>query len=347
MSIAAMTFYWNERPDITDRTELMVLLALADFANDDGICFPGYETLSQKCRMSKRTAIRTVQRLQETGEIYVEERAGMTGPGGTTNRYILLGFINRNKPQRGDTASLVTPRPSGDILSTRGDTVSTRGDILTERGDIAVSPDPSIEPSIDPSIEPSGERTAAAAPLTFFDGTPVEVDKSRRPTFTSRTSTRKAAPFTPRWQKVIKSFRSVDVRKFDRDGMVSHGEGCVPLEIYCEFVPAQKLTDRIAEKIENALSGVPAEQIRDGFAEWIDRTRSKENDLDGMLDWAIDPSKRYSARNRGTSNGNQNRQQPATTWVAEWQEQQRNGPPARTLAELNRAAAENYPDITF
>ena len=191
------------------------------------------------------------------------------------------------------------------------------------------------------------QAPTAPAPLTYFDGSPVEIDKSRRPTFTSRTSTRKAAPFTPRWHKVIKGFRSVDLRKFDRDGMVSHGEGCVPLEVYCEFVPAQKLTDRIAEKIDGALAGVPAEQIRAGFAEWIDRTRSKENDLDGMLDWAVDPSKRYSARNRGTSNGNQNRQQPATTWYAAYEEQQRNGAPVRTLAELNELAARNHPEITF
>lgn len=175
---------------------------------------------------------------------------------------------------------------------------------------------------------------------------------------TSRTSTRKATPFTPRWHKVLRGFRSVDMHKFDRDGMVEAGHGCTPIEVYCEFVPALRLTDRTAEKIEGALAGVPSEQIRAGFEEWIDRTRSKENDLDGMLDWAVDPSKRYSSRDTQKGNGNgaqcdslnrrrQYQQQPGTTFVAEWQAQQRSGAPARTLAELNRLAAQNYPEIEF
>ena len=35
----------------------LVLLKLADNANDDGICFPSYQYIADKCEMSKRSAI--------------------------------------------------------------------------------------------------------------------------------------------------------------------------------------------------------------------------------------------------------------------------------------------------
>ncbi|WP_409365500.1 helix-turn-helix domain-containing protein [Klebsiella pneumoniae] len=34
----------------------LVLLKLADNANDDGICFPSYQYIADKCEMSKRSA---------------------------------------------------------------------------------------------------------------------------------------------------------------------------------------------------------------------------------------------------------------------------------------------------
>ena len=39
---------------------LLVLLALADFANDEGICYPSQKTLAKKSRLSGRQVRRTV-----------------------------------------------------------------------------------------------------------------------------------------------------------------------------------------------------------------------------------------------------------------------------------------------
>lgn len=51
-----------EDPYFTEkmREEYLVAIALADFAHDDGLCWPGMETIARKARMSVRTAQRAI-----------------------------------------------------------------------------------------------------------------------------------------------------------------------------------------------------------------------------------------------------------------------------------------------
>ena len=52
MSIKIMSQLWeNSRHD---GTHLLVLMALADWANDDGEAYPAVPTLARKCRISER-----------------------------------------------------------------------------------------------------------------------------------------------------------------------------------------------------------------------------------------------------------------------------------------------------
>lgn len=57
-------------------TDKLVLLALADNANDEGLCWPSVATLTQKCGMDTRTVQRVVGRLCEAGHLSVHERQG-------------------------------------------------------------------------------------------------------------------------------------------------------------------------------------------------------------------------------------------------------------------------------
>ena len=54
------------------QNETLVLLALADHANDKGITWAGCGTIAQKARMSTRTALRTISRLEEQKLLKVE-----------------------------------------------------------------------------------------------------------------------------------------------------------------------------------------------------------------------------------------------------------------------------------
>lgn len=59
--------------------EKMILLALADHANDQGICAPSFSRIAWKCGISKDTVKRAVKSFRETGLISKLSEAG--GPG--------------------------------------------------------------------------------------------------------------------------------------------------------------------------------------------------------------------------------------------------------------------------
>ena len=65
----------------------LVLLKLADNANDDGVCFPSYQYIADKCEMSKRSAISHIDDLIKMG--FVSKKARKNKDGSSTNLYIL------------------------------------------------------------------------------------------------------------------------------------------------------------------------------------------------------------------------------------------------------------------
>lgn len=78
MSIQAMTWVWGLEG--LDTSQTMVLLALADAANDDGFaCWPSQETLARKSRMSVRSVKRHIVTLRDAGLIDVEMQSSTRG----------------------------------------------------------------------------------------------------------------------------------------------------------------------------------------------------------------------------------------------------------------------------
>jgi len=57
-------------------TNLLMLLAVADFADDDGMAFPSVGKLATKCRMSKRNAQDRLRELAESGELTIKKNQG-------------------------------------------------------------------------------------------------------------------------------------------------------------------------------------------------------------------------------------------------------------------------------
>ena len=126
MSIKVMSAVWSSGPQ--NKTELLVLLALADNADDTGKCWPSYETISKKSRVTRRHVIRIINKLCNDG--YLEKKQRYQ----TSNMYIInLEMIG------GDTVSLVT------------DNVTRPSDI----GDTPLVTSTSYKPSVNHKLEPS------------------------------------------------------------------------------------------------------------------------------------------------------------------------------------------------
>lgn len=81
-----MTWVWAHSPYSGER--LLLHLALADFANDEGICFPSHATLARKARCSTGWVSQTIKQMIADDLLEVVERAG--NGRGKVGRYRLL-----------------------------------------------------------------------------------------------------------------------------------------------------------------------------------------------------------------------------------------------------------------
>lgn len=68
-------------------TTKMVLLKLADNANDKGECWPSYDNIAEVCEISRRSAINHIDKLIKKGLVRKEERKGPKG--NSSNVYYL------------------------------------------------------------------------------------------------------------------------------------------------------------------------------------------------------------------------------------------------------------------
>lgn len=67
MSVRALSAVWEESR--AEGSDLLVLLAMADWADHQGRCYPSYSQLATKSRVSRATAVMAVKRLESLGEI--------------------------------------------------------------------------------------------------------------------------------------------------------------------------------------------------------------------------------------------------------------------------------------
>lgn len=137
MSIRMMAMVWDDERLSGDM--LLLALALADHANDDGQCWPSVTRLAQRIRKSRRQTIRLLKRLEEIGYIHVAKTAGMA------NHYVL-----QCRPTSDTAMSPVTSGTSDTAMSLVENVTSdiAMSPVLVTQlchgtSDIAMSPEPS------------------------------------------------------------------------------------------------------------------------------------------------------------------------------------------------------------
>lgn len=77
MSVRTMARVWEHSRH--GGSELLMLLAIADFADDDGRAYPSVATLARKTRMGSRNANYLLKALQASGELTVRLNEGPKG----------------------------------------------------------------------------------------------------------------------------------------------------------------------------------------------------------------------------------------------------------------------------
>ena len=151
MSIRIMTAVWEYSE--SGGTDRLVLLALADIANDEGVCWPSIAHVARKCRVSGRTVQRSIRNLEAIDEVVVVRGGGSSSTAGGTrsNKYRITVHLREDD---GTPRHPVTLRqPDGERHGCQGGGDTGDGDGVTP-----VSPEPSVEPSMNPLVSTMTEE---------------------------------------------------------------------------------------------------------------------------------------------------------------------------------------------
>lgn len=153
MSIKLMSQVW-EMADVTG-SELLVLLALADYGNDEGgSIYPSMTSIAKKARLSVDQARRVIHKLTALGIVELVEQGGWTGTRNRSNEYKIRVdvLVNCKRGTRVDTRGVLADCKDG--TSVDASTVLA-----------PVQDDPLLEPSLNQTEEE--EETHAHDPLVI------------------------------------------------------------------------------------------------------------------------------------------------------------------------------------
>ena len=108
MSIEVMRHVWTRSK--SKGNSRLILLAIADNANELGDAFPGVNKLAAKGNMSVRTAQESIQELERLGELQVFEQVGTKTVSGWTNLYRVVMDGIKQPEVRTPTNAIAAPR---------------------------------------------------------------------------------------------------------------------------------------------------------------------------------------------------------------------------------------------
>lgn len=118
VSVKVMGMVWEAGP--RSAADRMMLLALADNANDDGgQCWPSVDRLAAKCCVQERAARYALRRLEKAG--WITTTVGGQGARATSHYQIELSVLRRGQ----ETAPY--PEPRGHLTTPKGASDDSKG----------------------------------------------------------------------------------------------------------------------------------------------------------------------------------------------------------------------------
>jgi len=182
VSVKAISWAW-EQQGLT-HCEKLVLLALADHADDEGFCWPGVTRVAKKCGMSERGVRGAIKSMASVKHslISIQRRFGNGGVQ-QSNLYRLI-FERAKHPEAG------SPQPEHSSPSPES---RSRGPGTGQQGDPEhSSPKPSLEPSIEPSTTTNTAEQNVISPKLAKSTTTkrrrglTQIDPNFQPDLTTR-----------------------------------------------------------------------------------------------------------------------------------------------------------------
>jgi len=182
MSLKMMLAAMNAK--VGNPTTKLVLLKLADNANDEGECWPSYSTIAKVCEIDRRTAVRHVQTLIDKGMVKREKQ--YTGKSKTNNRYKLTLEHQQPSDKTPPPLEAEDHYPSDHVTPGVGAEDHPPSDRVTLGVGAQCHPNLSLEPTNEPVRLICANAHAQNAHFdqqagfdTFWTNYPKKVDKKR------------------------------------------------------------------------------------------------------------------------------------------------------------------------
>ncbi|HBX7138200.1 TPA: helix-turn-helix domain-containing protein [Klebsiella pneumoniae] len=158
----------------------LVLIKLADNANDKGECWPSYQHIADQCECSKSAVRNHIDALEDMGLLKRENRVGVNnGKGNTSNVYYLNLDVTPMPPKSTGVCHEIAPPmpsdgtppmpPDGTRTShsfepvTEPDSLSARGQFISEAAKRRIGISPNGEIPFPPAFKPLADHIAIAS----------------------------------------------------------------------------------------------------------------------------------------------------------------------------------------
>ncbi|HBR4541600.1 TPA: helix-turn-helix domain-containing protein [Klebsiella pneumoniae] len=158
----------------------LVLIKLADNANDKGECWPSYQHIADQCECSKSAVRNHIDALEDMGLLKRENRVGVNnGKGNASNVYYLNLDATPMPPKSTGVCHEIAPpmpsdgtppmSPDGTRTShsfepvTEPDSLSARGQFISEAAKRRIGISPNGEIPFPPAFKPSADHIAIAS----------------------------------------------------------------------------------------------------------------------------------------------------------------------------------------
>lgn len=164
MSILAMTWAWGL--SVLDPSQKIVLLSLADQANDEGYCWPSQQVIAERTSMGERTVRRHINSLSELGLLTVEVRSSTSGR--RSNVYWLNVGFSPEFRQSANLAGCDEPVDDSSVGNAGGSSVSVEIPATGQSGRLRKRPDWPVAQAA------TGDRSQPANGGRLHRGTPMK-----------------------------------------------------------------------------------------------------------------------------------------------------------------------------
>lgn len=161
-----MTLVWERAPYTSG--SLLVLLALADWANDEGVSWPAIDRLARKARLERRSTQYIIRQLKADEMIQIDEGGGR----GKRHKYFINVQKLRGLPEiKGENDDMETVQFATQRVQSTTETVQP------------IAPDPLVEPLVDPPREDTSSGNGKGSRLSKDFGLTTEMrDWAKRET---------------------------------------------------------------------------------------------------------------------------------------------------------------------